>query len=47
MALCDGMTVPMDEERATGAVYLDFCKAFGMVPHYILLSKLEGDGFDE
>jgi len=46
VACCDEVTASVYKRKATDVIYVDFCKAFDMLPHNIRATKLETYGFD-
>jgi len=45
-AFCDGVMTLVHRGKTSDIIYLDFCKAFHMIPHHFLIFKLERYGLD-
>ena len=46
IGIIDELLFNLDSDRVSGMILIDYCKAFDMVDHSILLQKLQAYGFD-
>ena len=46
IGIIDELLFNLDSDRVSGMILIDYCKAFDMVDHSILLQKLQAYGLD-